>query len=33
MASLKLNAVNKVYPSGESALYDVNFSTIKSLSL
>lgn len=27
MASLKLNAVNKVYPSGESALYDVNFST------
>ena len=27
MASLKLNGVNKVYPSGTLALYDINLET------
>ncbi len=27
MASLKLTALNKVYPSGEKALYNVNLET------
>ena len=27
MASLKLNGVNKVYPSGKLALYDINLET------
>lgn len=27
MASLKLNGVNKIYPSGENALYDINLET------
>ena len=27
MAGLKLNGVNKIYPSGENALFNINFET------
>ena len=27
MSSLKLNGVNKIYPSGESALFNIEFQT------